>query len=270
MVSAWLVSTFPVLAYLPNLYYQPRAWNSLGLVCCQSRTDDFTLGRCRSFWRLGKSSFSTKTGTPLDQRKEDIVDEISIATGISHDHLLKDFRLASLAQKMSWLAKGGSKPTTKIADMAYCMIGILGNTNLKGFRMETRYDQGTNELQRLQIEIIKKWNPSSPFNESLFAWKSPLVISSGLLAPAPSCFYQSGDVVFDPSLAKSRHGILGKINGISFDETDRMSFAVLWIFYVPMTEVVYFATLGLLFYLVLLPASASQAAIGHRDVKLSC
>jgi hypothetical protein len=203
------------------------------------------------------------------------VDDISKVTGISREHLLIDFRSASLAQKMSWLA---NRDTKYPADLAYCMLGILGVGNLKGLYMDARYSQGTNEFQRLQIEIIKKWNPSVPFDDSLFAWKSDQIIFSGLLAPAPSCFRRCGDLIFDPSLAKLRptYAQFGAPSGtrtnigISFDEANNMSFVATWVLPVPIANVLFFATFGILAWLTLVPERSRQKVIRHRDVALNC
>jgi hypothetical protein len=203
------------------------------------------------------------------------VDDISDVTGISREHLLIDFRSASLAQKMSWLA---NRETKYPADLSYCMLGILGVGNLKGLYMDARYSQGTNEFQRLQIEIIKKWHPNVPFDDSLFAWKSDWIISSGLLAPAPSCFRGCGDLIFDPSLAKLRHSSAelglsstrGVNIGISFDEANNMSFVATWVLPVPIPEVLFFLTCGILAWLTMVPEKSRQNVIRHRDVTLNC
>jgi len=154
----------------------------------------------------------------------------------------------------------------------------LGVGNLEGLYMDVRYSQGTNEFQRLQIEIIKKWNPTIPFDESLFAWKSDRYISSGLLAPAPSCFSGCRDLIFEPSLAKLRHmaqfrGVSqgsGTSVGIFFDEANNMSFVATWILPVPIANVLFFATFGILAWLTLVPEKGRQSVIRHRDVTLNC
>lgn len=207
--------------------------------------------------------------------KEELADDISKVTGISREHLLIDFRPASLAQKMSWLAKRSTKYP---ADMAYCMLGILGVGNLKGLYMDARYSQGTDEFRRLQIEIIKKWNPSVPFDESLFAWKSDQIISGGLLAPAPSCFRNCGDLIFDPNLAKlrqtpTRFGAFpgpGTNIGIYFDEANNMSFVATWVLHLPIAKALFIVTCGILAWVTQIPAQSRQKAIRNRDVTLNC
>ncbi len=157
------------------------------------------------------------------------------------------------------------------------MLGVLGVGNLEGLYMDARYSQGTNEFQRLQREIIKKWNPTLPFDETLFAWRSDQIISSGLLAPAPSCFSRCGELIFDPSLAKLRH--LARFNGapgtgqnigIFFDEANNMSFVATWVLPIPIANVLFFATFGILAWVTLMPEQGRQKVLRHRDVTLNC
>ena len=108
---------------------------------------------------------------------------ISRATRISPEHL-EDFRDASVAQKMSWMA---GRATTVEEDMAYCMLGIFD------LYMDLRYGEGMKAFIRLQEMIIS----SSP-DESIFAWRSDKLESSGLLAAWPDCFRDSGDIVLRP------------------------------------------------------------------------
>jgi len=115
--------------------------------------------------------------------KQDLAAQIAEATDVSQDHLLGDFREASNAQKMCWLSR---RETTLIEDRAYCMLGLFG------VFLEARYGQGTNEFLRLQREIFNAQFRDGIFDESLFAWTSDLVATSGTLAPAPSCFRDSG------------------------------------------------------------------------------
>lgn len=206
--------------------------------------------------------------------KQDLVDDISEATSISHEHLLTDFRTASLAQKMSWLAKRGTKRdknykiTKYPADLAYCMLGILGVGSLEGLYMETRYGEGMREFQRLQREMIKTWNRSIPFDESLFAWKESRILSSGLLAPEPVCFRDCGDIIFDPRWAKLR---CSKDNdyGITIDQANYMTIDGVWYFHVPFVPLLTVLSVGLI-QLAVLPVLAYQRMTRHNEMKLNC
>ena len=107
---------------------------------------------------------------------------ISQAARISPEHL-KDFRHATIAQKMSWMADR----VTSEEDTAYCMLGIFD------LNMDLRYGEGKKAFGRLQEMII-----SSSTDESIFAWRCDRFESSGLLAPWPDCFRQSGSIILRP------------------------------------------------------------------------
>lgn len=124
------------------------------------------------------------------------MDQIAEATGIATEHLLGDFRTAGIAQKMSWLSR---RTTSIIEDRANCTLGLFG------VFLDPRYGQGGNEFLRLQREIFVSTPAGAIFDESMFAWQTDLIETSGLLAPAPSCFRNSGHVLFVPRLAKSRN-----------------------------------------------------------------
>ncbi|KAE9378500.1 hypothetical protein N431DRAFT_298798, partial [Stipitochalara longipes BDJ] len=113
--------------------------------------------------------------------KQQLADDIAQATGISREHLLGDFRTASTAQKMSWLAR---RSTTMPEDRSYCVLGLFG------VFLEARYGRGRDEeFLRLQREIFATGTVGGALlDESLFAWTADAVKSSGLLAPAPGCF----------------------------------------------------------------------------------
>lgn len=138
--------------------------------------------------------------------KADLFDSISSSSHIQKEYLIqkKHFRTASIARRMSWVA---SRETTRIEDMAYCLLGIFD------VNMPMIYGEGTKAFRRLQEEIIKLY----PEDHSIYAWDmdhqprdeftdnmeanlrdhhgpatKPLL---GLLAESPKQFSQSGDVV---------------------------------------------------------------------------
>ena len=127
--------------------------------------------------------------------------EIQAASNISMEHL-KDFRKASIATKMSWASK---RETTLVEDMAYCLLGIFDVT------MDLRYGEEEKAFLRLQEEIIEK-NP----DESIFAWTSDKLNSSGLLAPWPDCFKNSHDVILRPEKYRSRGSYSMTNQGLRF------------------------------------------------------
>ena len=138
---------------------------------------------------------------PLGSRSQ-LSTVISRATKISPEHL-EDFRGASVAQKMSWMA---DRVTTEAEDMAYCMLGIFD------LNMDLRYGEGKKAFIRLQEMII-----SSIPDESVFAWRSDKIESSGLLAPWPDCFRDSGDIVLRPDMnSKPREAYQMTAQGLRF------------------------------------------------------
>ncbi|KAG8531744.1 uncharacterized protein KY384_003376 [Bacidia gigantensis] len=105
---------------------------------------------------------------------------ISTATGISFPHL-KDPNSACVAVKLSWAAH---RKTTRVEDMAYCLLGLLD------VNIPLIYGEGPRAFTRLQQEIIR--NSS---DESVFAWTDPEIQYSGMLARSPAAFALSGGVV---------------------------------------------------------------------------
>lgn len=85
---------------------------------------------------------------------------ISSATKISPEYLQggesRALSQASAAQKMAWLS---SRFTTRVEDMAYCMLGIFD------INMPLLYGEGSKAFIRLQEEIIKVSN-----DHTIFCW----------------------------------------------------------------------------------------------------
>lgn len=149
--------------------------------------------------------------------KDSLMDQIVQATGIAKEHLLGDFRTASIAQKMSWLSR---RITTIIEDRAYCMLGLFG------VFLDARYGRGGDEFLRLQREIFVSTPAGAIFDESMFAWQTDLIETSGLLAPAPSCFRDSGHILFVPRLAKSRKVATQNLDGMVIDPSMGINFHI--------------------------------------------
>lgn len=149
--------------------------------------------------------------------KQTLIKQIVKAAKIAEEYLIGDFRTASIAQKMSWLSE---RITTIIEDRAYCMLGIFD------VFLDTRYGRGGDEFLRLQREIFVSTPPDAIFDESMFAWKTDLIETSGLLAPAPSCFRHSGHILFEPSLAKSRNLTTQILDGMVIDPTMGVNFHI--------------------------------------------
>ncbi|KAK3394962.1 hypothetical protein B0H63DRAFT_62851 [Podospora didyma] len=118
--------------------------------------------------------------------KSSLLAEISQHTAIDA-RVLGDSALLSetpVARKMSWAS---SRQTTRIEDVAYCLLGIF-NVN-----MPMIYGEGERAFTRLQEEISKETN-----DLSLFAWTARghgTGSFSGLLATSPAEFSACGHVV---------------------------------------------------------------------------
>jgi hypothetical protein len=96
--------------------------------------------------------------TPMGDKRE-FLEELSDATGIPV-FVLDNGELSelSLAERMSWASY---RHTTRIEDMAYCLLGIFD------IQMPLLYGEGEKAFIRLQEEILK-----STDDYSLFAWRA--------------------------------------------------------------------------------------------------
>ncbi|KAF4958745.1 hypothetical protein FSARC_10936 [Fusarium sarcochroum] len=114
--------------------------------------------------------------------KTSLVDAISNRTSIPASILCDSEQLdtTSVAQRMSWAA---DRVTTRKEDRAYSLMGIFG------INMPLLYGEGEKAFYRLQEEIMRVSD-----DHSLFAWRHPGT-RGGLLAPTPSAFKDSGDII---------------------------------------------------------------------------
>jgi hypothetical protein len=122
--------------------------------------------------------------------KSNLQRDISEITGIPDSFLLgDDLRHASVAQRMSWASK---RETTRIEDIAYCLMGLFG------IYMPMLYGEGERAFIRLQEEIMRVSD-----DHSLFAWRSP-EDHGGILANKPAVFANSGNIIpVSPAYATS-------------------------------------------------------------------
>ncbi|KAJ0279018.1 hypothetical protein COL940_006993 [Colletotrichum noveboracense] len=115
--------------------------------------------------------------------KDALLSRVSQITGISTAYLVyKRKRIApisgaSVAERMSWLS---CRKTSRVEDMAYCMLGIFD------INMPLLYGEGSRAFTRLQEEILR-----ISTDESLFCWSwnedDPPSWTS-MLAPSPRNF----------------------------------------------------------------------------------
>ena len=113
--------------------------------------------------------------------KSSLTPQISFVTGISSQDMA-DPQSASIAAKMSWASR---RQTSRVEDMAYSLLGIFDLT------MPLLYGEGHNAFRRLQYELIVARSD----DESIFAWTHDGPRPSGMLAPSPAAFADSGDVI---------------------------------------------------------------------------
>ena len=123
--------------------------------------------------------------------------EISVATGIEEEYMrFEEVKHASIAKKMSWAA---NRKTSRIEDMAYCLLGIFDVS------MPLLYGEGNKAFQRLQLEVMRVSN-----DQSIFAWEMPKQWDfskqsyphSGMLAPTPEWFRESSNINLPPPGAR--------------------------------------------------------------------
>ncbi|KAK7960709.1 HET domain-containing protein [Apiospora saccharicola] len=121
--------------------------------------------------------------------KDTLVQALTDITGVRTKILIHEDRLSSVcvAEKMSWLAK---RTTTRIEDMAYCMLGLLD------INMPLLYGEGTQAFVRLQRKIVKARN-----DHTVFCWTLPTASVSAredILVSNPSCFANCGSIMETP------------------------------------------------------------------------
>ncbi|KDN64603.1 hypothetical protein CSUB01_12419 [Colletotrichum sublineola] len=154
--------------------------------------------KCRWFtrgWTLQElvaprtHAFYDQTWTCIGS-KSSLVEELSSLTKVpravlSRERPLSDF---SVASRMSWAAH---RQTTRLEDMAYCLLGIFD------VHIPLIYGEGCKAFRRLQLEIMKRNN-----DLTILAWKEPESRGTethkspymGLLAQSPQDFSTSGKI----------------------------------------------------------------------------
>jgi len=139
-----------------------------------------------------------------------LVPTVAELTGIPI-HIISGARVdnAAVSAKMSWVSK---RQTTRVEDMAYCMLGLFG------VHMPLLYGEGHRAFTRLQEEIIKV-----SVDHTIFAWRygadmpqpgATKTRFNNLLAESPSDFVRGNP------LSYSRFA-LGGPKDTSFQMTNR-------------------------------------------------
>lgn len=126
--------------------------------------------------------------------RDELARAISTATGIEESYVTNPrlFRTAPIAKRMSWMS---NRVTTRIEDIAYCMLGIFG------INMALLYGEGSKAFLRLQEEIIKVST-----DQTILCWERvdhvvPRAWYS-VLAPHPAAFRRSAK--YYPAAKSSR------------------------------------------------------------------
>ncbi|TGO23951.1 hypothetical protein BPAE_0116g00120 [Botrytis paeoniae] len=129
-----------------------------------------------------KIVFYSRNWVRLGDKSNTLTQVISHITGISASYLLgySPITAASVALRMFWVSR---RKTTRVEDMAYCMLGIFD------INMPLLYGEGTKAFVRLQEEIIKVSD-----DHTIFCWTWTSTVSPAwmnLIAPSPDTFQGS-------------------------------------------------------------------------------
>jgi hypothetical protein len=132
-----------------KIKFYDREWRSITAVP-NDRVEDNELGF--PLW----TNISTITGIPVNELR-------SFTPGL-HD----------IRQRMVWAYR---RKTTRIEDLAYCLIGIFR------IGLSIAYGEGHLAFHRLQMEIMERND-----DKSLFVWKGEPSAYNSMFAAAPACF----------------------------------------------------------------------------------
>ncbi|CCT65214.1 related to beta transducin-like protein [Fusarium fujikuroi IMI 58289] len=148
-------------------------WYQEAAVCYVYLVDKFegsSLGDCRWFsrgWTLQEliaPKFMCFFNNSWDciGSKNSLMGQLAVITPIDPDILRHNAPISSacIAKRLSWAA---GRKTTRVEDMAYCLLGICN------IHMPLLYGEGKIAFRRLQEEIIR-----STYDLSLLAWTPPM------------------------------------------------------------------------------------------------
>ncbi|KAK8021977.1 heterokaryon incompatibility protein-domain-containing protein [Apiospora rasikravindrae] len=189
---AYLDDVYTVAREMPSSRWFSRGWTLQELLA--PTNVQFFNTHWHSLGNLTYPEYVYDSDGPVSRPSDtELAHFISIITGIEGEYLRgRPISEASAAQRMSWLSR---RTTTRIEDMAYCMLGIFD------IIMPLLYGEGAKAFVRLQQEIIKVSN-----DHTIFCWKwTPGVVPldwASLLAPSPEVFQESGHIEKTPAQAK--------------------------------------------------------------------
>lgn len=179
---AWYRDAVFCYAYLSDVEYTGGELDVDGF--CNSRwfTRGWTLQELLApSWLIFFSKEWVMLGRKSSSR---LLKPISEVTGVDIEYLAGASNLgdASVAKRMYWLSR---RRTTRVEDLAYCVLGIFG------INMPLIYGEGMRAFVRLQEEIIKVSR-----DHTIFCWNWTDRVPprwTGLLAPSPETFSDSKD-----------------------------------------------------------------------------
>lgn len=134
--------------------------------------------------------------------KESLISDLCLISNIDENILLHRFPVSSacIAKRLSWAAR---RKTTRVEDMAYCLLGICN------IHMPMLYGEGKAAFRRLQEEIIR-----TTYDLSLLAWTPPDSNGEycGFLAESVNYFVSCHTMysLTDPLLDEGEIGISNK------------------------------------------------------------
>jgi len=158
--------------------------------------------------------FFSRSWRPLTAKRNDKIPDaelgtplwktISEITRIPQDQLLNfEPGIINVRERMVWVSK---RKTTRIEDMAYCLIGIFN------IPLSIAYGEGPMAFHRLQVEIVERSH-----DRGLFAWNGSPSLHNSMFAAGPEAFFPlegslltSGEEVADsadPSYALTNYGL---------------------------------------------------------------
>ncbi|KAG7115202.1 Vegetative incompatibility protein HET-E-1 like [Verticillium longisporum] len=182
---AWYEASAVCYAYLSDVDELKRKGPTLELRASRWFTRGWTL---QELLAPPKLTFFNRHWKDIGTRQE-LRFPISTITGIDVTYLGQSQKIfsASVAARLSWAAK---RETTRVEDMAYCLLGIFD------IHLPLIYGEGSKAFLRLQEEIIKNSDDQTIF---CWTWEADMVPHGwlSLLAPSPAVF-DSGKFVPAP------------------------------------------------------------------------
>lgn len=144
-------------------------------------TRGWTLQELLAPWDV---QFYDKRWTKLGSKRS-LREAVAVATGIPKHcidpEFVSELGRESVAARMSWAS---TRQTSRVEDTAYSLMGLLE------VNMPLLYGEGPKAFTRLQHEIVKNID-----DESVYAWTDDDLAISGMFAPSPAAFLNSGDIV---------------------------------------------------------------------------